>query len=234
MKRALDTALRLGRVSNLPTVWTNVMAGIALGGAEPTPRLLLPLGIAASFFYMGGMCLNDAFDRRWDGQHRPERPIPAGEVRAGTVFAAGFALLGAALALLALTVGRAPTLAGLALATLIVVYDVSHKGNPLAPVVMGLCRVSLYAIAALAVAPRVGVAVYAGAAVLLAYLVALTVVAKHETRNPRLPALVGQLIAGICLLDAAVLVLCGHLAWAAASVLGFFLTRRLARRIPGT
>jgi len=97
----LRTALRLGRVSNLPTVWTNVMAGLALNGGALEPRLIVPLGLATSLFYVAGMYINDAFDWRWDAQHRPERPIPAGEVKAGTVFAAGFGVMAAGLVLLA-------------------------------------------------------------------------------------------------------------------------------------
>ena len=45
---------------------------------------------------------------------------------------------------------------------------------------MGLCRVLIYVTAALAVAGHVGVAVWAGAAVLLCYLIGLTYVAKQE------------------------------------------------------
>ena len=85
----LRTALRLGRVSNLPTVWTNVMAGLALNGGALTPQVIIPLGVATSLFYVAGMYLNDAFDWRWDAQHRPERPIPAGEISARAVFATG-------------------------------------------------------------------------------------------------------------------------------------------------
>jgi 4-hydroxybenzoate polyprenyltransferase len=228
------TALRLGRVSNLPTVWTNVMAGLALGGAAPTLRLVVPLAVAASLFYVAGMYLNDAFDHRWDAQHRPERPIPAGEVRAATVFAAGFAMMAAGFGVLAVGPGRATLIAGAALAVLIVIYDVSHKRNPLSPVVMGLCRVAVYFMAALAVAPHPPLAVTLGSAVLLAYLIALTAIARHETRNPKLPALVGQMIAGICLLDAGVLLVLGHPIAALVAAAGFPLTRLFQRRIAGT
>ena len=39
--------LRLGRVSNLPTVWTNVLAGVALAGVsvDPGPLALLALAL---------------------------------------------------------------------------------------------------------------------------------------------------------------------------------------------
>jgi 4-hydroxybenzoate polyprenyltransferase len=234
MKLTLRTALRLGRVSNLPTVWTNVMAGIALNGGDPTaPLVVIPVALAASLFYVAGMFLNDAFDHRWDALHRPERPIPAGETTAGDVFRAGFGLMAAALLLLAIGPGH-PVSAGWVLAICIVIYDATHKSNPLAPVVMGLCRVSVYLIAALAVGADVGGGVYLGALFLLAYLVGLTVIARQEAHNPRLPALVSLLIAGICLLDAAMLLLTGHLVAAAIAAAGFGLTRRLQRRVPGT
>src|ERR1700753_1071510 len=88
---SLSTALRLGRISNLPTVWTNVAAGIVLSGApvRAWPTLLLMLSL--SFFYTAGMFLNDAFDRDFDRRNRPQRPIPAREVDATLVFARGFA-----------------------------------------------------------------------------------------------------------------------------------------------
>ena len=53
------------------------------GGRRLLPHaLLVVLGLAVSLFYVGGMYLNDAFDAGWERQHRPERPIPAGQVHA--------------------------------------------------------------------------------------------------------------------------------------------------------
>ena len=89
----LSLALRLSRISNLPTVWTNVGVGALLaGGSLADPRLPL-LMLALSLFYTGGMFLNDAFDREFDAQHRPERPIPSGQVSARQVFSFGFGML---------------------------------------------------------------------------------------------------------------------------------------------
>src|SRR5713101_5981278 len=129
--------LRLGRVSNLPTVWTNVLAGVALAGVSVAPGPLALLALSLSLFYIGGMYLNDAFDRQIDARERPERPIPAGLVRATTVFAAGYGLLGAGLAALAAEaawVGQGrywpAILSGLALGGLIIFYDAHHKANP--------------------------------------------------------------------------------------------------------
>ncbi len=100
----LRDALILGRVSNLPTVWTNMLVGLVLaggvvGGAAADAKTL-PLLLALSLFYVGGMYLNDAFDAALDALERPERPIPSGRVGRGTVFALGFAMLGGGLALL--------------------------------------------------------------------------------------------------------------------------------------
>ncbi len=96
----LRDALILGRVSNLPTVWTNTLVGLALAGGAAGDARTLPLLLALSLFYLGGMYLNDAFDAAGDAVERPERPIPSGRVGRGTVFALGFAMLGGGLALL--------------------------------------------------------------------------------------------------------------------------------------
>jgi 4-hydroxybenzoate polyprenyltransferase len=179
------TALRLGRVSNLPTVWTNVAAGLVLAGGAVRPGTYLPLAVALSLFYVGGMYLNDAFDREVDARERPSRPIPSGEVTARTVFAAGFALLaageGVLVAWAAAGASWGPAAGGAALAAAIVWYDARHKRDPLAPVVMGLCRVLVYVTAALAVTAAPGAALAGGALALLAYLIGLTYVARQET-----------------------------------------------------
>ena len=92
-----NVALRLGRVSNLPTVWSNSLAGLMLAGGgltvELAPNLILGLFLIMSLFYVGGMYLNDAFDRHIDAVERPERPIPAGLVSARTVYLAGYGML---------------------------------------------------------------------------------------------------------------------------------------------
>jgi hypothetical protein len=84
--------LRLGRVSNLPTVWTNVLAAVVLSGGDWRSRHLALLLISMSLCYVGGMYLNDYFDRAIDARERPERPIPSGAISASTVAAVGFAL----------------------------------------------------------------------------------------------------------------------------------------------
>jgi 4-hydroxybenzoate polyprenyltransferase len=183
----MAVALRLGRVSNLPTVWTNGLAGAVLAGGDPwQPAMAVALG-ALSLFYCGGMYLNDAFDRGIDARERPGRPIPAGLVAAETVFAAGFGMILGGLALLLLATRMAggsvsgAMLAGIALGGAILLYDAWHKGNPLGPVLMGACRVLAYLCAGLAVAGAVPAALLAACAVALCYLIGLTYIAKQET-----------------------------------------------------
>ena len=183
----LALALRLGRISNLPTVWTNVLVGFLLAGGS-LADLNLPLLMAAlSSFYVGGMFLNDAFDRDFDAKYRPERPIPAGQVSARTVFVTGFALLVLG------TVGVAAASRGpdgmpawralasaTALAALIVLYDAHHKNNPFSPLVMGLCRVFVYVTASYSVAQVMPNSLIAASGALLCHLIGLTYIAKQE------------------------------------------------------
>lgn len=180
-------ALKLGRVSNLPTVWTNALAGVVLAGGDAGDARMPWLVLALSLCYVAGMFLNDAFDRNFDARHRPERPIPSGEATAAAVFGAGFALLALGVAVLAWVgygfrggTGWQPVFAGIVLAVTIVLYDWRHKENPLSPVVMGLCRVFVYATAAYAVAVDPSPRVFAIAFLLLCYLIGLTYIAKQE------------------------------------------------------
>jgi 4-hydroxybenzoate polyprenyltransferase len=175
----LRTALTLGRVSNLPTVWTNALAGALLAGARPGPEFALVV-LAFSLFYAGGMFLNDAFDSPWDARERPERPIPSGAAGAREVFLWGFGLLAAGVLVLALF-GREAAMAGMALAGAVTFYDWNHKANPLSPVIMGLCRALIYVGAALCYTIVLPGALWWGSLVLVCYLIGLTYIAKQET-----------------------------------------------------
>lgn len=179
--------LQLGRVSNLPTVWTNCLAGTILAGGGLEGIVLAPLLAALSLFYTGGMFLNDAFDHRFDRAFRPERPIPAGEITATEVYAVGFGLLmlgEGLLALPALLRDRVPDPEvmtwGLVLGLLIIYYNYRHKTDPLSPLVMALCRALVYLISGAMVASAFAAEVLAGSVVLVAYMVGLTYIAKQE------------------------------------------------------
>ncbi|MCW5623476.1 MAG: UbiA family prenyltransferase [Burkholderiales bacterium] len=183
----LPVALRLGRISNLPTVWTNVVVGVVLAGGAVLDVRVAVLVVALSLFYVGGMFLNDAFDREFDGQHRKDRPIPSGQVTATEVFAFGFGML--AIGFAAVTAigiaspadaGWQAAVAALALGAAIVLYNGWHKQNPLSPLVMGLCRVLVYVAATVAIAGVVAPDLCVAAVALLCYLIGLTYIAKQE------------------------------------------------------
>ncbi|HEY4951797.1 MAG TPA: UbiA family prenyltransferase, partial [Verrucomicrobiae bacterium] len=90
--RQLRTLLVLGRVSNLPTVWSNCLASWWLAGGGNLGKLpLLFLGVSA--LYTGGMFLNDAFDAEFDRQRRASRPIPSGAISLPAVWRWSFAWL---------------------------------------------------------------------------------------------------------------------------------------------
>ena len=177
-------ALLLGRVSNLPTVWSNVLAaGVIAAIAAPGDITLLNslyVMAAISLMYIGGMYLNDAFDAEIDAKERPERPIPSGRVGRKTVFIAGYGLLIAAILLLALYNIYAGV-AGVALAGAVTAYNFHHKGFQLSPVVMGLTRLLVYVSAAAAFSASLWAGpVWLAGAMLLSWTVGLTYVAKQE------------------------------------------------------
>jgi len=235
------TALRLGRVSNLPTVWTNLLAGAALaigfagGGlaaADPvTPALLI---VAVSLHYSGGMFLNDAFDAEIDAAQRSSRPIPAGQISRHTVFLLGGGQLLAGVLLL-FAVSAAAGWLGVALAGAILLYDWLHKRTALAPVIMGGCRFLVYLIAAAAVATPNEPKVLLAALGLWAYTAGLTYAAKQESLNemgslwPLLllaaPVVIAAAMSGGQ--SAPLLILAAFAVWAALAV------RRFVRRAPG-
>jgi 4-hydroxybenzoate polyprenyltransferase len=174
-------AMRLGRVSNLPTVWSNVVAACVLAGGSPLPTIAILIA-AMSLVYVGGMFLNDAFDAEHDNRVRPERPIPSGDIPLSVVFAAGFGLLAAgitACALLNLHSG----VAALALAAAVVLYDWHHKGVWWAPLVMGACRALVYVCAGLAATGELQPSLIAAAAAVLLYVSGLTYAARLEVQE---------------------------------------------------
>jgi 4-hydroxybenzoate polyprenyltransferase len=223
--------LRLSRISNLPTVWTNVLAGVVLSGARPPVAVAMLLALALSLFYVGGMFLNDAFDRAIDARERPERPIPSGAVAAGEVFASGFGLVTTGVLLVAWQAPRVGTVgSALALAAAIVVYDAWHKGNPYGPVLMAACRFLVYTTAALAVADRLERPVVVGALCLFAYLVGLTYDAKQETLARLqslwpLALLVVPLVHGLPAAAHGIVAACVHLGLFAAILFAVWLLR---------
>ena len=221
--------LLLARISNLPTVWTNVLAAYVIAGAA---RESLPIAsIAASIFYTAGMFLNDAFDAPFDAKTRPDRPIPNGDVTRSEVFAIGSALMLAGAVLLLLLPNPLSALVwGIGLAVAIVFYDYRHKGRAFGPVVMGACRALVYCTAAAGAIGTITTPVAMAAIVMWIYIIALTWIAK----TPGLGYLVPFLLAGICLVDATMIATAGAPQLAIVAATGFVLTLAFQRVVPGT
>jgi hypothetical protein len=181
----LRILLVLGRMSNLPTVWSNCLAGWWLGGAGNYWKLpFLLLGMSA--LYTGGMFLNDAFDEEFDRQRRPERPIPQGKITPKRVWQLGFAQLGIGIILL-VPCGLTAVVCAVLLALTILLYDFTHKFFTEAPWIMGSCRFWVYVIAGSTGMDGLnGKTIFCGLA-LAFYVVGLSHVARRESYRTRLP-----------------------------------------------
>jgi hypothetical protein len=174
----LRTLLILGRVSNLPTVWSNCFVGWWLGGGQNLAKLP-GLFAGATFLYIGGMFLNDAFDAEFDHAHRKDRPIPAGKISRKTVTQFGIAWLVSGF-VISMLLGKVTAILAGILVLLIVIYDAIHKSTDAAPVLMGACRLALYLVAASCGVDGVtGFSVWCGIA-MMAYIVGLSFVARAE------------------------------------------------------
>ena len=183
--RQLRALLVLGRVPNLPTVWSNCFAGWWLGGGGNLEKLpLLFLGVSS--FYLGGMFLNDAFDANFDRQHRAQRPIPSGAISLKAVWGWGLAWLG--LGALSLTaVSKTTGMLALLLLLCIIIYNATHKVITASPWLIGVCRFWIYVIAAAVGMGGVnGWAIWCGTALAI-YVAGLSYLARRENLRGPIP-----------------------------------------------
>ncbi len=175
----LRTLLVLGRISNLPTVWSNCLAAWLLNGGHSWNNFFV-LCLGATLLYIGGMFLNDAFDVVFDRQFRQERPIPSGQISACAVW-----MIGSALLLLGwlslLLLGLSVALVALLLVGAIIYYDAVHKRTIYAPLLMAACRFLLYLVAASATLHVVNDAVTWHGLALAAYITGLSCLARGES-----------------------------------------------------
>lgn len=199
--------LVLARISNLLTVWTNVLVGLAAGhvvavdAAGPIALAVVLPGaggvlLATSAIYIAGMMLNDVCDLRWDRARRPERPLASGRIGPRSAMLVAAALLTAALGTLALAYRDGYVLAfGAALIAAVLGYDVAHKRFAGAAVLMGACRALVYLAAAAVAAPPTSLAWWSVLGPIAAgiglYVTAVTLIAQREAdaeaalRGPR-------------------------------------------------
>ena len=180
--------LLLGRVSNLPTVWSNCLTAWLLAGGDFTdeePQLrFLCLIAGATQLYLAGMFLNDAFDERFDREHRIERPIPSSAISARTVWTLGGAQMALGLACI-IWIGVSAALCALALVVVILWYNRIHKQIAWSPLIMGLCRLLLYLLAGVAASGTINTPLAIAALSLGGYVVGLSNIARKEVTRGR-------------------------------------------------
>jgi hypothetical protein len=170
----------LGRISNLPTVWSNCLAGCWLGGWN-TPGAVLLLCLGGTLLYTGGMFLNDVCDVDFDAEFRRERPIVSGALSRRAVIIAAAALFVVGVVLIARINGRSGMFA-VGLTMLIVVYDWTHKRIRTGPLLMAGCRFLLYLAAASAGLAGITPRALLFAAALGIYVAGLSYLARSESR----------------------------------------------------
>jgi 4-hydroxybenzoate polyprenyltransferase len=176
--------LVLGRVSNLPTVWSNCLAAWLLAGGGTWPQFGL-LCLGATLLYTGGMFLNDAVDEGFDRRYRPERPIPSGQISTSTVWILAILWLVPGWAVF-FVLGRMAVQLALALLVAIVLYDFVHKRTTFSPFLMAACRFLLYLLAAASARGVVSSALVWRALALAAYIIGLSYLARGESTGNRL------------------------------------------------
>jgi hypothetical protein len=183
--RQLRALAVLGRASDLPTVWSNCLAGWRLGGGGNFAKLpLLFFGLGA--LYTGGMFLNDACDTGLNHQRHANHPVPAGAISPPTVWRWGLAWLGLG-TLCLVAVGKTTGALTLALLLCLVIYDATHKVITASPWLMGTCRFGIYVIAGSAGVRGVnGWPIWCGVALAL-YMIGLGCVARRESVRGSVP-----------------------------------------------
>ena len=174
----------LSRLSNIPTVLTNVLVGCAIGTSGQTIPFttIVVVTTAMMLMYIAGMALNDIVDMEIDRVERPGRPIPSERIsRRGALI---FTIICFGLSLAIMSFQTVPSLVlTLALMTCIVLYDLIHKKLALSVILMGFCRGLVYLAVASAIAwPLTWEIALPTASVITIYIVLLTVIARGETR----------------------------------------------------
>ncbi len=235
MTHVLRPYLELVRAGNLPTVWTNVLTAAVLSGSGWSWGSVALLAAAMSLVYCGGMVLNDLWDAPVDRVERPERPIPSGRVSGRVAAVLAAVLLGGGAGLLWGAPHRAGFGAGLVLVGAVVAYDRFHKGLPWSVFVMAGCRFLVFVVAGLGIAGCLRGPVLLAGLVQYLYVLALSAAARlpegrrESLHIPGVPAL----IAGVSLVDGAVLLLLAGGGWWLAGAAGAGLAWVGNRWVPG-
>ena len=186
---SLRALARVGRISNLPTVWSNIIAAAVFScvfsSTTCTADASNSIGLALasiSLLYIAGMFLNDAIDYPWDKQHNSARPLVNGEITVTTVWLVGGVSMLAAILLVWQFGNLQALLTSLAIAAIIILYNITHKRHPAAALLMGMARYGVYILTA-ALVTTVTPALMIVATAIMLYIAGLTLLARNEHEN---------------------------------------------------
>ncbi len=235
MRFNIKPHLDLCRVSNLPTVWTNVLAAVVLSVVDFSWPDFLFLILSLSLFYSGGMCLNDLCDATLDRIHKPFRPIPSGRIFVQNARLFTVILFVLAFLVFLLLPYRISLLPCIFLLILIIVYDRIHKAHPSSVVLMGACRFMVFIVSSVAVSGTVNGLVGLAGFLQFAYVLINTVVSRYEGRSgkdfsfPVIPVM----LASISFIDGIMMALFVSPFWLLAGMGGAVLTHLGQRYVRG-
>ena len=221
----IKSYLELCRITNLPSIWTNVLCAVVLATGHFSWSGYLLAGIALSCYYLAGMCLNDVCDAEYDRLQRPFRPIPSGRAsRRGAWILISLLFTIGTLTLLG-TPFRQGLYAAFLLIVLIVWYDLHHKHNPFSVLLMASCRFLVFAVASLALTGKMSTIVIVAGGIQFAYVVCLSIVARYENnrQTPFPIPVIPLMLAGIPLLDSIMLTVFVYPSWLLAGIGGAML-----------
>jgi len=165
--------LRLGRFSATPLFISNAFAGAALAAPLAYSIDLVLILVAVALVSIGGMYLDDVLG---------PQSADAASTLTRTAWGIPVALFAASLFLLAV-VGARSLIAGIVLTLAIVIYDAWQAGSMVRSVLMGVIRSLVYLVAFSAFASSLDWPLAVWAAVMVLYLVGLTLIPGTVTRS---------------------------------------------------
>jgi len=174
----------------------------AIGGGVPAWKLPL-LVVASACLYTSGIVFNDLFDYDLDCVEHPERPLPSGAVSLKTAWVLGVALMIVGLALAGIA-GPVPLGIAVFLAGMIFFYNAwARRIAALRPLVLGSSRFANFLLGMRCFPLRLSWM----PAVLGVYAGLITFLSTYEAGNPTLQRIIRQMLLGIIVVDAIIVLL---------------------------
>lgn len=235
----LKSVLALCRVSNLPTVWMNVITASVIASSVQAQSvqwgMVAIIALAISAFYCGGMSLNDVCDYAWDKEHQPYRPIVQANVSLAQAKMITWVLFAIGFGLLALAPSIKGVIYSLALFGIIYGYNLFHKQYAGSVFLMAGARALVFIVTAQALVGESSPWVLLAAGLQFIYTLTLTLVGRHESKRgrPYSGPVIPRMIAGMAILDGIVLAILVAPVWFALGVLLAFATRFGQRYVRG-